>query len=272
MQRKSVETCEQTQIDSYWLYRCNACFNRTETETIWPLLLSIQWRRKSTGKDWTMWVRKTVFGLFCSCSVAPKGNWYNLVYIAVHLSAAHIYYQITLMICGHNLSHKTVFKLRFSHDASHPFHATSCLSHNRWPFCHSNPLTGCGDWCPGVAEGVVAERERQRHRGRAGGLQKDPSAMKRSAAEVFYRPGPIHKILSSHVSCTCARVHALEGDMREWSDMRKQRRRPAETQAHRLMSRLFDEQNTRWCLINYQNVLRCPESSNEAVKEVATKL
>lgn len=199
MQTKSVETCEQTQIDSYWLYRCNACFNRTETETIWPLLLSIQWRRKSTGKDWTMWV----FGLFCSCSVAPKGSWYNLVYIAIHLSAAHIYYQITLMICGHNLSHKTVFKLRFSHDASHPFHATSCLSHNRWPFCHSNPLTGCGDWCPGVAEGVVAERERQRHRGRAGGLQKDPSAMRDQQQKCSIDPVPSTKYflltLAAHV-------------------------------------------------------------------------
>lgn len=61
---------------------------------------------------------------------------------------------------------------------NHSFHATSCLSHNRPPCCHSNPLIGCGDCCPGADEGVVTEQERQRQRGRAGGSQESPSSMR----------------------------------------------------------------------------------------------
>lgn len=61
---------------------------------------------------------------------------------------------------------------------NHSFHATSCLSHNRPPCCHCNPLIGCGDCCPGADEGVVTEQERQRQRGRAGGSQRSPSSMR----------------------------------------------------------------------------------------------
>lgn len=94
-----------------------------------------------------------------------------------------------------------------SYSMNHSFQATSCFSYKRPLCCHSNPLTGSGDCCPGADEGAVTEWERQRQRGRAGGSQS-PDSNERSAAEMYYRSGAIHKRFAVHVGCMCTHFYS----------------------------------------------------------------
>lgn len=125
--------------------------------------------------------QKTSFRLFCPCSTALKKPLIQFtVYCYPFLSHSYLLSNYIHDIWSEPGLQNT-FKLCFGYNVCHLFQATSCLSDNRWPFCHSNPVTGWWlvSWSGWGHCCIMSERDRD--------IEEEPEAHRRGLSALRHQ-------------------------------------------------------------------------------------